>query len=305
MKNALILILCLFAFPCFGQEIKKVSLPTEVKKELKCSASDPSIDGKNWNKWTSKNFNVLCLDNQQAQYLHQHLELVKTWAFARWGLYDVDFGSECRLICVDDPVLFKKMFHLDHSKVEIRRDDKGKIELSVIFLLLNDAPSQVVPTPVSEVCLAEFEQKYNAKFAWWAVRGVSLLNGSMEQIKGGIKSMKSDLDANREMFFSKALMQTDKVAWEALTPEKRVMFDRSAMTLMLLLRKEFGENKVHWMINKTANNTDPEKVLITELGFKNYDDFDRTFKRYMQDLSNDVAADKTPESYLQITAAAN
>jgi hypothetical protein len=304
MKKLVSLIVFLFAAPCFGEEsIKKVSLPLEVKNELKCSVSDPSIEGKQWNRWTSKNFVVCSLNDKQAQYLHEHLELLKSWAFARWGLYDVDFDAECRLICVDDPVLFKKLFNLTETQVEIRRDSNGKIEMSVIFLLLDDVPSKVVPIPVTEVCLAEFEQKYDTEWKWWAVRGMSLLNGSLDQIKDHIKALKIDLDANHPMYFSKTLMSMNKSDWESLDANDRALFDRSALAICLMLRKEFGQNKFHWILNKTAHGESGEKVLRDQLGFKDHDQFDQSFKRYMIDLSRDVTDGKTPESYLTISAA--
>ena len=304
MKKLVTLMAFLFTMPCLAQEsIKKVSLPLEVKQEMKCSVFDPAIEGKQWNRWTSKNFVVNSLNNEQAQYLHEHLELLKSWAFARWGLYDTDFGAECRLICVDDPVLYKKLFNLTDNKVEIRRDKNGKIEMSVIFMLLDDMPSKVVPVPVTEVCLAEFEQKYKTKWAWWAVRGMSLLNGSLDQIKSDLKTLKSDMDSNRPMYFSETLMEMKKTGWEKLSDDKRALYDRNALSICLMLRKEFGQNKLHWILNKTANGNDGESVLRNELGFTNYGHFDQRFKQYMIDLSKGVTEGKTPDAYLTISAA--
>jgi hypothetical protein len=294
----------LLASMCCAQERpKKVSLPLEVKEEMKCSFRDPAIEGKSWFRWTSDNFVVCSLNDTHAQYLHSRLERVKDWAFSRWGLYGMDFAAECRLICVDDPVLFKKLFNLDETKVEIRRDDNGKIEISVIFMLINSNPSAVVPVPVTEVCYAEFEQKYNSRFSWWAVRGMSLLNGSVVSINRRLLALGNDLSQNKPMYFSQSLMATNKSEWEQLSMDKRSVFDRNAMAFCLLLRKEFGQSKLHWMINKTANGNDGEAALRELLDFKSYSEFDQSFKRYMEDLTRDVASGKTPMSYLQIEAA--
>ena len=166
MKYLVSVLALLLGSQCFAQgEPAKVRLPLEVKHEMKVLFDDPSIEGKVWNRWTTKNFVVCSLNDKQAQYLHKHLELVKAWAFSRWGLYDIDFSAECRLICVDDKALFKKLFNLENSKVEIRRDKDGKIEMAVIFLLLDGDPSRTVPIPLTEVCLAEFEQKYRPGLA--------------------------------------------------------------------------------------------------------------------------------------------
>ncbi len=58
MKKFLLTIL-LFMSPAVlwaQEDIQKVSLPTEVKQEMKVSVTDPAIEGKVWNRWTSKNF---------------------------------------------------------------------------------------------------------------------------------------------------------------------------------------------------------------------------------------------------------
>ena len=107
-----LILIAVMASASFGVEpIRKVTLPIEVREELVTQVSIPSeIEGKVWNRWTSENFTVLSLNDIQAQYLHKHLELVKVWVFNRWGLYDVDFSVECKMICVDDPDLFRTSY---------------------------------------------------------------------------------------------------------------------------------------------------------------------------------------------------
>lgn len=294
------LMILMFSSPVWAEDIKKVKLPIEVRQEMKVSDTDPSIEGKVWNRWTSKNFVVCSINNKQAQFLHQHLELVKSWALTRWGLYDIPFTAECRVIAVDDPVLYEKLFKMKESQVDIRRDEKGKIKLSVLFLLLDKPPSQSVPIPLTEIALAEFEQKYNTTFGWWVTRGTSLLNGSLDQIKVNIKSLASSLQRNDPIYFSEGLLSMTREKYYKETPEKRKLYDEAAMMLCLLIRKEFGQNKFHWMMKKTENGGDGQAALKEVLGFSDYAHFDKSFKRYMYDLSRDVSANKTPDSYLQI-----
>lgn len=283
------------------EDIQKVLLPTEVEQEMKVSLTDPSIEGKVWNRWTSKSFVVCSINNTQAQYLHQHLELVKGWALSRWGLYDIQFGSECRVIAVDDPVLYEKLFKIKESKIEIRRDENGNIKMTVMFLLLDRPPSQTVPIPLTEICMVEFQQKYNTNFGWWAHRGMSLLNGTMPQVKQNISAMSTPLSDNQPMYFSEGLLTMTKEAYEKESPEKKKLFDQTAMAFCLLVRKEFGQNKFHWMLKKTENKGDGQIAIKEILGFDTYSDFDKMFKRYITDLTKDVSQDKTPDSYLQIT----
>jgi len=68
-----------------AEPIRKVTLPLEVRQELSGSYVPEQIEGKVWNRWTSENFTVLSLNDTHAQYLHQHLELVKVWVFSRWA----------------------------------------------------------------------------------------------------------------------------------------------------------------------------------------------------------------------------
>jgi hypothetical protein len=106
-KCLLAFVLCIVSVsPCFSQDIVKVVSPVEVTTEV---SVPKELNGLQWNRWTSKNFVVCAINDAQAQYLHKHLELVKGWAFSRWGIPDMDFSTECKIIGVDDPVLFKKL----------------------------------------------------------------------------------------------------------------------------------------------------------------------------------------------------
>jgi hypothetical protein len=297
--QCLAVVAVLWSAPCLAGEIQRVSLPKEVRHELRTSTIPKEIEGKVWNRWTTENFVVCSLDDRQAQYLHKHLEFVKAWAFSRWGLYDVNFAAECKLICVNDPDLFEKMFRIKKTKVEVRRDTNGRIKESVIFLLVNDSPSRTVPVPLSEICIAEFAQKYDANFGWWAYRGVSLLNASIDQVKSDMNQLGPAVNGNQPIYFSKGLMEMTQAEYQKLDSVKKRLFDHSAMAFCLLVRKELGQDTFHRLLKKTSDNKG-EAGIKEILNFESYDHFDRTFKRYMIDLTADMAQGKTPDSYLQI-----
>jgi len=300
------LLLLAFSVPCFGQTepIRKVTLPLEVQENLELEISEvpDEIKGKVWNRWTSDNFTVLSLNDAQAQYLHKHLELVKVWVFSRWGLYDVPFSAECQLICVDDPELFKKMFKIDSTRVEIHRAPDGSIDRAIIFVLINDAPSHTIPVPLTEVCLAEFAQRYEQDFPWWAYRGMGLMNGALDQIRSSLNEFAPVVEQNENVYFSEGLLNMTKTEYMRLDDDKKRLFDQCAMVFCLMIRQEFGENNFHHFLNKSVS-VSGNDALIDVLGFEDNEDFDRTFRRYMVDLARDITAGDTPDSYLQIQEA--
>jgi len=282
-----------------GEKIFKVLRPNEIAEESASAGGIPKeIEGLQWNRWTSKNFVVLALNDSYAKYLNEHLESVKTWTLARWGLFDVDYSVPCKFICVDDPAVFEKLFKLKKTKIEVRRDDKGKIKETVIFLLADNSPSHCVPGPLTEISLAEFGQKYDTEFGWWTYRGMTLLNGSLDQIRGRISYMKSPIEKNSQLFFGKSLLELKRDQYEKLSDAEKALFDSSAVLFCLMVRKEFGQDKFHHMMKDSIAN--PEASLSDRLGFRSYAEFDKTFKRYMIDLSGDVVSNKTPDRYLQI-----
>jgi hypothetical protein len=291
-------IVLIASFSLTAQEpIHKVTFPLELKTEIKTTTVPPEIQGLQWNRWTSKNFTVLALNDSYAKYLHDNLEPIKAWTYTRWGFANQDFSTECKLICVDDPVLFEKLFKLNKSRVEIRRNDQGKIKETVIFLLANEAPSRTVTSPLMEVCLGELAQRHNANFGWWSYRGTSLLNRSVDQISANVKDLGAKLTSNSPMFFSKALLETTPDQYSKLPDDQKQQFDTVAMVFCLMVRKEFGQDKFHFMLR---DSTKPEAAVKGVLHFDSYDQFDRSFKRYMIDLTKEVTAGKTPDKYLQI-----
>jgi hypothetical protein len=298
MKRILVSVCCIFSMVGLASAqptIEKVAFPAQVKAEYR-GTPDADIQGKVWNRWTSKNFVVCSLNDTQAQFLNQNLEKVKTWSLTRWGLTDVNFSGECRLICVDDPILYKKLFSLDATKVEVRRQE-GKIKLSVVFILLNDSPAKTVPVPVSQVVFAEWEQQNNVKLPWWAIRGMSLLNGDLSSIRRNVADLQPVLKAKGELYGSKGMMNMTEDGYLKETAERRQLFDSQAVSMCLLLRKEFGQDKYLVSIKEV----DPVKALGV-FGFTSHEQFDKSYIRFMTDLSGDVAAQKTPDSYLQIKA---
>jgi hypothetical protein len=100
------------------------------------------------------------------------------------------------------------------------------------------------------------------------------------------------------MFFSKALLEMTEDVYYEQTKENRNIFDCQSAAFCLLLRKEFGEQKFLKLLTEP---TEYEKFVEQTYGFKDYNQLDSSFKRYMLDLANDIDKNKTPDSYLLIT----
>jgi hypothetical protein len=286
----------------FSQEqIIKVSNPEEVKVEVLNNKGLPKeLEGLSWNRWTSKNFVVCSLNDSQAEYLNKHLELVKGWIFSRWGMYDIEFSYPCKLICVDNKELYEKLFNLNETKVEIRKDSSGKIKETVIFLLIDGPPSKTVPIPLTEVCLSEFSHKYRANFGIWSFFGMGILNGTLDQIRYSILNIKTKIDSNESLFLSKGILEMDYNQYKFLSEEQKTLFKDCSTIFALMIRKEFGQEKYLRFLQKSSEIA-PEYAIKEVLLFDGYDSFDKTFKRYLIDISNDIKSGKTPDSYLQIS----
>lgn len=285
----------------FGDgDIHKVYSPNEVSVEVSYLNGLPKeLEGLVWNRWTNKNFVVCSLNDIQAQFLHKRLEFVKSWVFLHWGMHDLDFSVQCKFICVDNKDLYAKLFNLNKTKVEIRYDS-NKIKELIVFLLIDGSPSNTIPIPLTEICLAEFSQKFNAKFPLWSYKGMSNLNGSLDQIRSNIKDLRVYLDKNEYVYFSQGIMEMTREKYDLMTQDKRRLYDNCSLIFCLMIRKEFGENMYLHFLEKCAK-SEPQESLKSILGFESYDYFDRAFFRYMKDLTNEVVLNKTPDSYLQVS----
>lgn len=304
-KNVILLILTLFTglvtSPVSGQtKITRVSFPREVTAEVVNLRGAPEeLKGLQWNQWTSKNFVAISLDDAYAHYLYEHLEDVKVWAYSRWGLPDVEFSSKCTVICVRNPRLFDKLFRLKKTKVDIRYNSDGTISENVLFILANGPPSETIPIPLTEVCLAEFSQKHNLKMGHWANRGMICLNGSIGQIKDQIHEVEPLFSKNEPLFFSRGLLEMTSEQYNALNRSQQRTFDNCSTIFCLMIRKELGQdNFLQFLEESTGENK--EQALKSSLGFTSYSEFDAVFKRYIDGLTSDIVEGVTPDSYLQI-----
>jgi hypothetical protein len=71
-----------------------------------------------------------------------------------------------------------------------------------------------------------------------------------------------------------------------------------------MVRKEFGEDIFLNFIQESSKENF-EYAVKNVLKFDSLEHFDKSFQRYLKDLSNDVKLGKTPNYYLQINSKDN
>lgn len=264
--------------------------------------NDPELKNLNWNRYATDNFAILSIDDRQGRWLSTNMEKIRSWAITRWGFPNTPFHritladgrSEpgCRVFCVPNRKLMKKLFGLEQSKVETRMKD-GRLELTVMWLILDDKPAKTVAPYLTQMALAEFEARHNVKLGWWFKRGASLLNGTIPEIRQHLASLTPPTYTCDKMF---TMTEEDYKKESAVN---RVAFDRQALCLALMLRKEFGEAKLQGFLRLTSRNS-PQDVLRVIYGFDNYAHFDKQYKRFMRDIHNETFNSRVPDSYLTV-----
>lgn len=263
----------------------------------KPTAADTDLEGLQWNRYTTDNFVILSIDNDQGRWLYQNVEKIKLRSLIRWGFPRTsdDFTQECRIFCVPDKTLMKKLFSIDGSKVEVRKD------VTVAWLILDEKPAKSVAPYISQICFAEFEKWQKVQLGFWFKRGASILNSGPAVARSRLEDLAKNITQDHQLFTSKKIFSFTEQDYNQETEENREIFDQEAVALCVLLRKEFGEAKLQGML-RISNRNDPETVLNAVYGFNDYNHFDKQFIRFMRDLSNEINKGKVPDGYLDIKA---
>jgi hypothetical protein len=267
--------------------------PAVYRGVVPASSTDPDLKGISWHRWVTKNFTINTINREQGLFLSQNIEAIKSWIFRRWGINDYDFTTERRIFGVYDKSLMAKLFNgLDSPKTEIRAKDK-KIEVIGVWMLLDGPPVKTIPPQITEACLADLE--YNWKVPYCLIHGMSGLNSPIDVIRQDLKEL-GEYAAKNPIYFPRTLFKITKD--QTLKPEDRKLFDRECMVLVLLFRKEFGEQKFHAFLQSAGKNTD--EAFNKVYGFSGMKQVDSIFMNYTKILMYDILINKTPDSYLDI-----
>jgi len=237
-----------------------------------------------WNRYTTDNFTILSIENKQGKWLSYNIENIKSWCLKRWGLPNIKFEKECRIMVVPNKELLKKLFNISESKYEARIVD-GKLEIIALWLSLDSEEDLVdtVPYFVTICSMLEIDQKFNTKSNILLTKGMAELNRSLVKIKENLKAVNID---NKDIV-SVFNLDVKKMSQDDLN---------KSLIISLMLRKEFGESKFLRFLFSNKNTKDSLGLIY---GF-DPDSFSKSYNRYCKDISKDIKDNKVPDFYLQV-----
>lgn len=246
-----------------------------------------------WNRYETKNFEILSTGKDQGVYLYQNVEYLRKWVLERWGVKSVDYANKCKIMIVTDKELYIKLFKKD--KVGYVNDGKT----SAIWMYVEPKwHVDSLPQALTAIGLSEFERKYNVSFPLWLKEGMALLNTSLSNVKLNIGELSEAFSKDSACFWSKDLLSMTPEKLAKYEPKHREWFRQEAATMCLYLLKEHGPlNFSNMLTVVTTKDADP-LTFLKKIGFVDYEKFDMVFYKYMYSLSTDVLNKKTPDSYL-------
>jgi hypothetical protein len=245
-----------------------------------------------WNRYTTENFTILSIENKQGRWLYYNIENIKNWCLKRWGLPNIRFEKECRIMVVPNKELLKKLFNISESRCEARVID-GKLEIVAVWLSLDSEEDLVntVPYFVTICSVVEIDHKFNTKSNVLLTRGMAELNKSLVKIKDNLRKA-SDVDGKDII----ALLNIDNTKYKKISAEDLNKFDSKSLIVSLMLKKEFGETD---FLRFLFSNKNVEDSLGVIYGFDS-DSFTKSYLRYCKDISNEIKDNKVPDFYIQV-----
>lgn len=257
---------------------------------------DPELKNLQWNRYVSKNFVILSIDDEKGKKFADNIELYKKLALTRWGFPDVQFSRECRVFCVPSYSLLKKLFNLSSSRAQDRKD------LNAIWLVLDDAPENSAMPFITQVALGELEIAEKTVLPFWFKRGAMVLNASADSVRTAFASQSVVVRKEQFSHTAEQLLVSTEEEYNKQSAESKKLYDVQAAGLCLLLRKEFGEAKLQGFLRILSRNK-PDVAVETVYGFKDLTEFGNSYMTFMKELCLDIVYNKTPNAYLTITPA--
>lgn len=265
--RGLIAALLLFVSSSYAYEVPFPS-PTAQRK------APPGLEGLVWNKWDTRHFSVLSIDKSEGKEIQSKIEFERLEIIGRWSI-DGSKRFYCKLVCVKDPDMLKKMFSIDAPRCEVRRKSDGNPEFAAIWI-------DRTRMDLLASLLLEAELSFGG-YPLYIRRGIPLVERPTRSLKSSLGLVSeapcsSIVDGKK----SELLFKTDSAA-----------FDADSAVLCLMARREFGRARFSSVVS--SNPAD----LFDRLGFASQKDMDSTFERYRRNLLQDLKDGKTPDDYLR------
>lgn len=257
----------IFATSTFAQE--KVPYPEQDPKLTTSQELPEDLKNLVWNKWSTKNFIILSIDKSQGEYLKNNLEKIKTNLLNSWGIKDVQFKTPCKIVCVPDEKLLKRIFRLEKPKIEMKDDS-----CAIWFYLKNK--SELPIYELMQICLFQLENNTNTKLPLFCKFGMSVLSEDLDFIRNKLANCSNNI--SMEEFLSKKEEYFEKHLAESCL-------------ICLMLRKEFGQDNFLNFLHKGS---------FVEFGINDSKKLDEIINRYRENIINDLNNNKIPDDYLII-----
>jgi len=282
MKKLLIFLLFFLTFNTLKAEEKDLFFP----KTVNFAFADEAYKNLQWNRYTTKNFTVISIDNKDGQWLFNNLDALKQKCINKWGITNIDFSAECRIMIVNDKDLFKKFFNLSEPRIEIRKKD-NKTDIIGVWLCLVDKDYEDLEKVISEICFKDMLDK-KERSKKFLEEGISLLSQPANKIKNLI---------DEGLTFDFSFLNKNEEDYKKMSENEKRNFSANSLTLCLMLRKEFGERK---FLKLMFSKGDILSQIIEIYGYKNKEDFEKTFKRYCLDLKDSIKKSDSVDRYFKI-----
>jgi len=233
----------------------------------------PGMEGLVWNKWDTDHFVVLSIDKPQGRDLFSDIEAVRMDTLNRWGL-STEGSFFCKLVCVPDADMLRKLFGLKEPRCEVSRSKSGDAEFAAIWV-----DSSRIGLLAS--LIAEAELEYSPHHAF--------LRRGVPAVERGAESVRFSLPRASDSTCSSLL---DAKASEAALKADPQGFEANCALLCLMLRREYGRKAFGEASSCQATS------LHEEMGFGTPADLDATFARFRDNLLRDIEVGATPDEYL-------
>lgn len=259
---------------------KEIPLPVSAK----LAKVDPNAEFK-WLKTQTKNFVILGIDLKQVVWVRDNIENIKNNILLSWDLPNIDFDPPIKIVLVPNKTIMTKAFNLDVTFWEYQDDTV------LSWMLIDNNPADILPVAITPVCLAQLEKKYNFKFGFWLVQGMSYLNGQTAKIRQRLGGLNNIITNNHPAYKGHDLLTITAEQWSNESIANQSLFDTQSIAMVLLIKREFGTKK---FIEFSKTND------IKNLGFSSDDQFDSMYRRYMQYLSADAVSGRMPDKYIKV-----